>query len=458
MSLYEAHINHEVIMIIGRSVEQEKLSKVFNSNESELLVVYGRRRVGKTFLLREYFAHKNCQFMHVTGVDKGSLKVQLNNFAKALSKTFFNDVSLQTPVSWNGAFELLNKQILAKKEQKKKIVIFMDELPWLATRRSRLLQVIDYYWNHHWSKRNDVILAVCGSSASWMIKNIIYNRGGLHNRVTCEICLLPFTLADTKKFLISRKIKLNNRHILTIYMALGGIPYYLKYIEPGLLAEENIQKIIFDSNAPLKDEFNKLFKSLFENSEAYIEIITLLATKRSGLTRSELQSQAKLSTNGGRLSERLKDLCRAGFIAEYIGWKKSRGEYYKLMDEFSLFYIRWVRGSTSKRFTKNHWINQAASQSYKSWTGYAFECTCSKHIDQIISALNITAGGTIDTWRFIPRKRTENGAQVDLLLDRNDNTITIFEIKYTDKIFVIDKAYAANLENKLGVFKEKNKN
>lgn len=440
-------------MIVGRIKEKKQLEKVYHSKEAEFVVVYGRRRVGKTYLIREYFSNKKCLFMQVTGVDKGTLKTQLTKFTEALSQAYFNEVALEVPLSWDNAFKLLHKQITDN--PKNKHVIFLDELPWLATRRSGLLQTIDYYWNHHWSKLNNVVLIVCGSSASWMIKNIIYDKGGLHNRASCEICLLPFTLSETKYFLEFRNTHLSNRQILSLYMALGGIPFYLKYVEPGLSANQNIQHIIFDDNAPLKDEFNKLFKSLFNDAEVYIELITLLSKNRIGMTRSEIQATAKLSTNGGRLTERLNDLCRAGFITEHVAWQKQRGEYYKVNDEFCLFYLHWVGFRKNKRFMKNHWLDQSRSQSYKAWSGYSFEGICFKHADRIVFSLGIHCGGTIDSWRFIPRKHTENGAQIDLLIDRNDNAITLCEIKCTDKIVTIDKAYAAQLEAKVDIFKQK---
>lgn len=439
-------------MIIGRNKETKLLNKVYASKEAEFVVIYGRRRIGKTYLIREFFAKKKCLFMHVTGVDKGSLKTQLTKFAEAMSKTFFNEAPLETPRSWEAAFSLLNKQF---SDTKGKIVIFLDELPWLATRRSELLQVIDYYWNHHWSKLKNIIFVICGSSASWVIKNIIYNKGGLHNRTTCEICLQPFTLHEAKTYLHHRKIKLNDRHILSLYMALGGVPYYLKYIENGYTAEQNIQQLIFDNDAPLRDEFYKLFKSLFNDADAYIEIIKLLSKTKTGMRRAELQEIAKYSNNGGRLTERLKNLCSAGFIQEYTPWQKQKGEYYKVIDEFCLFYLHWVKDNQKKRFTKNHWLDQERSSSYTAWAGYAFESICFKHVEQIIKALNIRSGGTIDSWRFVPRKHQEQGAQIDLLIDRNDDAITICEVKYTVSQFVIDKSYSEQLKRKIAVFKER---
>jgi len=441
-------------MIIGRKVEKESLNKAYLSAEAEFIVVHGRRRVGKTYLIREFYEKKKCLFVHVTGEIKGKMHEQIKRFAESLSKTFFDNAPLQLN-SWEEAFKLLEQQI--HKHENKKIVIFLDELPWLATRRSGLLKIIDYYWNHHWSKLKNIILIVCGSSASWLIKNIIYDKGGLHNRITCEINLKPFNLSETREFLNHRKIKLNNRHILSLYMALGGVPYYLKYVEKGLTAEQNIQKIIFDTNAPLKDEFNKLFRSLFKNSEAYIEIIILLSKTKMGVARPDIDAGAKLSTNGGRLTERLRDLCSAGFVEERISWHKKTGEYYKLVDEFSLFYLYWVKTQKNKKFMKDHWLNQSNTQSYKSWAGFAFECVCMKHINSIIDALNIKSGGIVDSWRFVPKNNTEDGVQIDLLIDRSDNAITICEMKFSNASFSIDKQYAASLQRKIDIFKNKTK-
>jgi len=437
-------------MIVGRKDEQTLLEKVYKSKKAELVAVFGRRRVGKTFLIREFFAAKNCVFLQATGVQKDSMKKQLKKFAGSISEVFFNNVPLESPRTWWDAFNLLQKQI---HNVNKKVIIFLDELPWMVTRKSSLLQEIDYFWNHHWSKTNNVILIVCGSSASWLIRKIIYNKGGLHNRITCQIRLLPFTLLETRGYLQNMGIRLNNKHILSIYMALGGVPYYLSYIEPGLTAQENIQKIIFDYNAPLGEEFNKLFDSLFDNAEAYIELIKIIAQKKDGVRRGELDSLAKLSTNGGTMSKRLNDLCTAGFLKESIPWGRNKGEYYKLVDEFCLFYLYWVGLQKNRQFARNYWINQSQKPVYYAWSGYAFESVCMKHIDNIIRALKISTANTIGTWRFIPRKHLETGAQIDLVIDRTDNAITLCEIKYTNNMFIIDKSYTDTLVRKMEIFK-----
>ena len=439
-----------MVMIIGRKQEIQSLNKLYNSPDSELLVVYGRRRVGKTYLIREYLKEKEHQPIHVTGLHKGKLREQLTIFAEEVSKKYYNNADITPPASWEDAFKLLNNEI---ERTNNKTVIFLDELPWLATRKSNLLQVIDRYWNQHWSHNKKVFLVLCGSSASWLIKKIINDKGGLHNRITGEMRLLPLSLKETKDYLHYKNIKLNNRHLTKLYMALGGIPYYLNYIEAGKTSDQNIQKIIFNPNAPLRKEFNKLFASLFKQSEAYITLIKIIASKRNGISRTDIYSTLKSMSNGGRLSARLDELCQAGFIQAYIPWNKNQGEYYKLIDEFCLFYLSWVKNE-STLFTDNHWINVNQSQSYKAWSGYAFEALCWKHVNQIIHLMGITAGGTISSWRYRPTSKSQNGAQIDLLIDRNDDAISLCEIKFTEKVFTIDKAYAKNLFNKIEVFKQ----
>ncbi len=430
------------------------MAKSCKAKEAEFIVIYGRRRVGKTYLVREYFTREKVDFFHATGVQNGKMKTQLSKFVQSISDTWFDGIPLVVPGGWDEAFKLLHTQI---EKSGKKVVVFLDELPWMATPKSNLLETIEYYWNHYWSRINNLILITCGSSASWLIKKIIYNKGGLHNRITGEIYLTPFSLAETKAYLKYRKVNLNDQHILSLYLAIGGIPYYLNYVEPGLTAQQNIQNILFNSQAPLRDEFNKLFHSLFAHAEAHIELVELIAMKKSGMTRAEIEKLSKLTPGGGRLTSRLRDLTAAGFIQECIPWGQVRGEYYKLIDEFCLFYLHWIAPHKGKRFTQQHWINQSDKPAYSAWSGYAFEGVCLKHVDQIVDALNIQVNGPLSSWRFIPRKQKDQGAQIDLLVERNDHAVTLFEIKYTDSPFRIDKQYAETLRKKVKVFKERTK-
>ena len=441
-------------MLIGRKKEIQTLKRVYRSLGAEFVVLYGRRRIGKTFLIREFFSQQDCLFFQSTGLQKGILKKQLYNFSDAMSQAFTHGVQITPPISWEDAFRTLN-QFIENSGKNKKIIVFMDEVPWMVTRKSGFLEALDYFWNRYWSTKPNFILVVCGSSASWLIKNIIYNKGGLHNRCTCEIRLDPFNLEETNLYLCNKGIKLNKNHVLEIYMTCGGIPYYLNYVEKNLSAAENIQNIFFDKKAPLKDEFSKLFSSLFHEADAYIELVKLIAKKREGMSRSEIESLSKLSPGGGRLTERLNNLVQTNFIDTYIPLDKKRGEYFKVIDEFSLFCIYWLFSKKSNKLPEDYWLKQIEKPIYQVWAGYAFEAICYKHIDNIVKALNIKTAENISSWRLITRKGEVKGTQIDLLIDRNDDAITLCEIKYTNKAFVINKSYEENLKHKIEVFKER---
>lgn len=444
------------MLLVGRKAEIQRLERIYSSKEAEFIVLYGRRRVGKTFLIRQFFTNKDCVYLHVTGLKKGNLTEQLSNFATCFSKVFTNNIPIKIPESWNEALQTLNAAIENFKGPQK-LVVFLDELPWMATPRSGLLQALDYNWNQYFSAHNNLIIIVCGSSASWLIKNIIYDSGGLHNRCTAEIKLEPFTLAETKEFLLSKSITLNNNHILELYMALGGIPYYLKYIVNGMTAAENIHNILFAKNAPLKQEFKKLFDSLFKNSSYYIDLIKIIAAKKQGVSRAEIEAASKYSHSGGRLTERLEQLEHINFIARYVPFNKEHGEYFKLVDEFCLFYLYWLDAHKSKVLSANHWMQQMQKPSYHVWAGYAFEAVCYKHIEQVIKALHIQSAESISSWRLVSKNKEDGGAQIDLVIDRVDDAITLIEIKYTTDPFSISKSYYANLQHKILSFQKTTK-
>jgi len=446
------------VKIIGRKEEQQELTDLFNSKKAEFAVVYGRRRIGKTFLIEQFFRHKKCIFFHITGVQDGLLKEQLAEFAKAIGKAFYNGAGIKTAPSWMEAFEELNSAI-NNLSAAKKIVIFIDELPWMATRRSRILQALDYYWNHYWSKNKKLKLVVCGSSASWIIKNIIYNKGGLHNRYTRCLLIKPFLLHETKEFLISRNIKMIDKQILQLYMAIGGIPHYLDKVKKGFSAAQNIEQLCFKENGILFSEFEKLFKSLFEDAKIYIELIKMIAALRGGVTRSYIEEKSKLTKKGGTLTDRLNDLEQAGFIKSFLPLKHQRqGMYYRIIDEYVYFYLKWIepqKHTLSHQSGNDYWLHHSNTSQYFAWVGYSFESVCYKHISQIQKSLKIPAGSQVGTWRFNPKNNIkERGAQIDLLFERSDDAITICEIKCTDKPFRIDKQYYNNLMNKIEVYRK----
>ncbi len=447
--------------IIGRKEEQRELTDLFGSKKAEFAVVYGRRRIGKTFLIEQFFRPKKCIFFHVTGVQDGLLKEQLAEFAKVIGKAFYNGASIKTSPTWMEAFEELNSAI-NNLSGTKKIVIFIDELPWMATRRSRILQALDYYWNHCWSKNKRLKLVVCGSSASWIIKNIIYNKGGLHNRYTRCLLIKPFSLHETKEFVINRGIKIGDKQILQLYMAIGGVPHYLDKVKKGLSTAQNIEHLCFRENGILFSEFEKLFKSLFEDAKVYIELIRIVSTLREGVTRSYVEGKSKLTKKGGTLTDRLNDLEQAGFIKSFLPLKHQRqGVYYRIIDEYVYFYLKWIepqKHMLSNQSGNDYWLHHSNTSQYYAWLGYSFESVCYKHINQIQKSLKIPSGSQVGTWRFNPKDSSkEKGAQIDLLFERSDDAVTICEIKFTDKPFKIDKPYYSNLMNKVDVYRKVSK-
>lgn len=443
------------MMIIGRQYEQQQLQKIFQSDEAEFVAIYGRRRVGKTYLIREFFNKKKCIFFRSSGIHKGSLKKQLEKFKKEIEDTFYKErhgIRLHTFSSWHNAFEAL-RDAIDLFASKQKVVIFLDEIPWMATQKSGLLEALDYYWNRYWVEDKRVKLIICGSAASWIIDNVLHNTGGLHNRVTLRLPMDPFTLSNTKSYLHYKNIHYNNEQILTLYMCLGGIPFYLNFIEKGLSAILNINNICFSKKGTLYDEFELLFASLFKQHEIHEEIITLIASKREGIARHELESL--LAYKGGRLTSRLNELEQAGFIIAFIPWKKERGIYYKVIDEYTLFYLTWIAKRAASRIAKNiddrYWEVLSAKPAWKAWAGLAFEAICFKHINQIKEALQIPDGSEISSWRYISNTE-ESGGQIDIVFDRPDDIVNLCEIKYCRAPFVLDKKYANHILNREKIY------
>lgn len=445
-------------IIIGRKAEQKTLLNVMQSKNAEFVVVYGRRRIGKTYLIAQFFLKQNCLFFRATGIQNGKLKDQLKEFSKGIGHTFYKDASIAQPDSWMQAFEELTKAI-ENIDSTKKIIIFLDELPWMATRRSGILEALGYYWNQYWSNNERIKLIVCGSSASWIIKNIIYNKGGLHNRATNEILLKAFSLLECREFLQYQGIKFNDYQVLQLYAVMGGVPHYLKHVVRGQSAAENINNLCFRENGLLFSEFNKLFKSLFKNAKVYIELIKIIASTRQGLARTDIEKKSKLTTKGGTLTERLNDLELAGFIKSFLPFKsKEQGIFYRVFDEYVYFYLKWIEPEKQVLLgfdsSSEYFSEKMSTPEYFSWMGYTFESICYKHISQIRSALGISSGTRVGTWRYIPKRGSkEQGAQIDLLFERKDGAISICEIKCTEKSYVIDKAYYNFLLNKINIYK-----
>ena len=448
--------------LIGRNEEIKQLEQLYQSRSSEFLALYGRRRIGKTFLIREFFkVKKEAIFFNVTGAKNAPIKEQINHVTAQLSDAFYNGVQLQAGRTWDEVFALITKTIKQQAPSRKKIVLFFDELPWMATRRSQLLDRLDYYWNQHWSQDKRVKLIICGSSASWIINKVINNKAGLHNRVTREIHLEPFDLQETKQFLIKRKIKLTDPQILQLYLVTGGVPFYLTKIEKGLSATQIIESLAFSKKGFLLDEFDKLFSSLFDNSEDYIKLVRLLAKNRHGIGERALLEKLGKKAVGAKGKKMLNELEQTGFIISFKPlYHRRNGTYYRLLDEYTLFYLKWIEpvrtALIKKSLEANYWQVIQTTPQWYSWQGYAFESICYKHLIPIRKALNLQPTALPGTWRYVPRKNTkEQGAQIDLLFDRMDDAITLCEIKYMADPFVLTKACVESIQTKMSVFKKR---
>jgi AAA+ ATPase superfamily predicted ATPase len=442
--------------IIAREKELEMLQEIYESTEPQLLAVYGRRRIGKTYLISEFFKDKGVYF-EITGMKKGTTAEQLFQFAYEFSRQFNEGNRIPPPKNWAAALNLLHEAI--EKVRGKKIILFFDEVPWLASPRSKFLNALEHFWNRYLSRTKNVIMIICGSSASWIIRNIINNKGGLHGRVTRKMRLLPFTLLETEKYLKSRHIELDRKQIIDIYMAIGGVPKYLSYIARGKSGSQIINELCFSLNGGLYNEFDNLYKSLFENYEHHVAVIKALAKTREGLTKDELLDKVNLSS-GGSSSRIIEDLVDAGFLIYVPSFHKNKSSgVYRLIDEYSLFYLTWIAENSKislESVDSEFWIKKQATPKWNAWSGCAFESLCLKHVQNIKKALGISGISTIESgWRYLPKKMNHNsGAQIDLVIDRADKCINLCEMKYSDSEFVIDKPYAEKLKNKKKVFRE----
>ena len=447
----------------SREKKQQILEQCYISNKAEFIAVYGRRRVGKTYLIKHFFSKKKkAVFFNVTGSKDGPLKEQISHFIDQVGEAFLGNVTPKAGKNWDENFKILTS-VIKNTDKSKKVILFFDEFPWMATKNSRLIQNLEYYWNQHWSNDNRIKLIICGSSASWIIDKIINNKAGLHNRVTETIHLEPLNLLESKKFLANAGIKLNVKQVTQLYMTMGGVPYYLSKIKKGFSAAQTIEELAFKKGSFFLKEFDNLFASLFDNHADYIDIIKTIASNRYGIGQEELFQKASTAIKGIGGLTKLKSLEDSGFIASFKPhFNKAKGIYYKFVDEFTLFYLSWikpVRQTLLKSgMKKGYWDKLQSSASWNTWAGLSFEAICYKHLFQISDALNLSPTAIPTTWRYIPSKKSnENGAQIDLLFDRDDDTITVCEIKYTDKPFKIDKQYAHKLLNKIEVFKSKTK-
>ena len=435
-------------MLIGRDKEKQILRDALNEEYSQFIAVYGRRRVGKTFLIRESFDY-NFDFQF-TGAAKTSSRKQLARFRLALKEQGLKDVATALN-NWMEAFGELKRLINQMHDGKK--VIFLDELPWMDAPRSGFLGELEAFWNGWASARKDIVFIVCGSSTSWMVKKIIKNKGGLHNRLNHRIALKPFSLRLCEEMMRSRDIVMTRRQILEGYMIFGGVPYYWSLLKRGASLTQEIDRLIFSQDGDMYNEFDMLYASLFKKPEPYVKVIALLAGKKMGMTRQELITAGGFEDNG-KFSEVLDDLEWCGFTRSYLMMgNKEKGAIHQLVDHYTLFYYAFINGW---RHGSNYWQTMRGQPQYNTWCGLAFERVCLWHIAQIKSKLGISGILTEEyAWRCPPDKESQRpGVQIDLLIDRSDGIIDICEMKHTKDEFAITDKYEQELARKKAVFAE----
>ena len=432
--------------IIGRKEEQRILGQLYHSKQSEFVAVYGRRRVGKTFLIREYF-EKELVFS-VSGLAEGNKKEQLKNFYQTLCR-YDNSVQ-ETPEDWLDAFNLLIHYLSALPDNRK--VILLDEMPWMDTPRSGFITALEHFWNGWASARKDIVLIVCGSATSWMKDKLINNKGGLHNRLTRHIFLAPFTLCETEQMLEANGFNLSRYEIAEYYMIMGGIPFYFSLLEPSKSLAQNIDRLFFHPFGELRNEFLNLYAALFRNSEDYVKVVSALSEKTIGLTRSEIQEKAVL-TSGGGLTEILDDLEVCGFIRKTLRYNgKRKDKVYQLIDFFTLFHFRFMKGAAMR--DTQYWSTIQRTSAFYTWAGYMFELLVTSHVEQIKNKLGISGVLTdIYSWHVTATEETP-GAQVDLVLERQDQTVSLCEVKFSEDEYRIDNECDKALRRKISVFRQ----
>jgi len=434
--------------LIGRKPEQDTLQRIIESDKAEFVAVFGRRRVGKTFLIREFFDSK-FTFYH-TGIANTGMELQLHSFNSSLNH--YGTVDYPKANTWFDSFEQL-RHLVSKSRKKKKKIIFIDEMPWIDTPRSGFLAALEHFWNGWASGQKEIVLIVCGSITSWIVDKLLNSRGGLHNRVTQQIHLSPFTLSECEEYYKKYHILMSRHEIVENYMIFGGIPFYLSLMQKQLSMAQNVDNLLFAENAPLKNEFQNLYASLFKKADNHIKIVEALSNKAKGLTRDEIINATKLP-NGGSINRTLKELELSGFIRRYKNYgKKIRQSLYQLVDFYTLFYFNFLHNNTFK--DEHYWTNFIENARHRAWSGYAFEQVCLSHLPQIKQKLGIS-GVLTNAYSWVSNDK-EHGAQIDLVIERNDRVINLCEMKFANGKFTINKKLDENLRHKRTAFREESK-
>lgn len=430
--------------LIGRKLEQAKLQACMESERSEFVVVYGRRRIGKTFLVRRFF-RDNYAFSFVGKHEMGR-EQQLTEFAKELMR-YSHSTFVPQLKNWTEAFDALQRLLETYNISGKKVVFF-DEMPWMDTPKSDFVSALENFWNGWANMRDDIVLVACGSATSWMVDKLLHNQGGLFNRITQKLYLRPFKLSEMEQYLDEKHFGWNRYQIAQCYMILGGIPFYLTLLNPKLSLLSNIDELFFaDAHAMLRTEYNELYSTLFKRPDNYLAVIRMLTERKEGFTRKEISEKTKLG--GAALSKILSDLEQCDFIFSYARYGNAKNNaIYRIKDFYTLFYYKYVNGIDTKDSLR--WTHLSSTPQVSSWQGFSFELLCLLHLDEIKKALGIDRIlNDASAWRS---KQPEQNTQIDLVIERADHNINLCEMKFSSGMYAIDKGYEQKLRERMSIF------
>lgn len=438
--------------LIGRKKEIQELEKAYRSGQFEFIALYGRRRVGKTYLVSQVFEDR-ISFRHAASPndeerqdEKGLLKMQLEVFYGSLLAQGLKES--KKPNSWVEAFLLLIR-LFEGKDPAERWVIFLDEFPWMDTKRSNFIEAFSWFLNFWAANQKNLMIIAAGSSTSWMLNNLIHSTGGLYNRVTNPIRLSPFRLQETEQFFREKGFDLSRYSIARIQMAFGGIPYYLNFLDRGEGLSRFVDRMLFEKGAKLGLEYDTLFRSSFEKGDLARKIAEYLGKRSSGYTRKEIVEGLKIS-DGKAVKDALDALQEGDFVLEYVPYKEAQNKKrYRLIDPFCIFYLHFVAG---KRSLDPSFF--ADSVEPNSWIGAAFENLCAAHLEQIKRALVISKLSSIEFSLVFPKEEDKKGAQVDLVLVRKDRIVNLCEMKFYGKPYVQTEKEHHSLTNRVARLKE----
>lgn len=414
------------------------------SERSEFVVVYGRRRIGKTFLVRRFF-RDNYAFSFVGKHEMGR-EQQLTEFAKELMR-YSHSTFVPQLKNWTEAFDALQRLLETYGIPDKKVVFF-DEMPWMDTPKSDFVSALENFWNGWANMRDDIVLVACGSATSWMVDKLLHNQGGLFNRITQKLYLCPFKLSEMEQYLDEKHFGWNRYQIAQCYMILGGIPFYLTLLNPKLSLLSNIDELFFaDAHAMLRTEYNELYSTLFKRPDNYLAVIRMLTERKEGFTRKEISEKTKLG--GAALSKILSDLEQCDFIFSYARYGNAKNNaIYRIKDFYTLFYYKYVNGIDTKDSLR--WTHLSSTPQVSSWQGFSFELLCLLHLDEIKKALGIDRIlNDASAWRS---RQPEQNTQIDLVIERADHNINLCEMKFSSGMYAIDKGYEQKLRERMSIF------